>query len=578
MITTEIIDNPDLIEDACALLYDSYIEQGKWVFSKDNPSEIRIEIKNGRKLLVDKFVETARWFGVFDNGRLIGCARLCGMDRNNKYEVEGYPASQPIHEFLPRVNCMEMGKVAVSKDYKGKRIINLIYLAAFEYCQRNKFSVFTCIGNVYIKSLFQRIKLPPKIDQTFKYEETDPTSVSLYLIDYQKGDFDHIIENIRANINFAHTHNYSAVIDALEIVAPLLPLPVYWHDRQGHVLGINELCLQGMGTTLDKVLGKSPYDFYPEEIAKHILDHHELVMQTEQILSQEEFINNLSTGQPVYAKALKVPLYDDNGNVTGIIGTSIDITAEKEAESLRLEKLQLENQAHRNALEHQEKITLFARKVAHDINSPLAALKIMMDECTELPEIKLIPLNQILNRLTEISRNLLDINDSKPLNVNREQVRPTVVYAQLAELLTEKRVRFLSEKVVFKLQADVLAKSALTQIQAGQFNRAFSNLINNAVDALADTPWGEISIEVKAENDEVVVTLQDNGKGMSSGQIAKIMSREGFTEGKKNGHGLGLQQVWDMLDFNSGKLHIDSVIGRGTTIRIAFPEFSENGK
>jgi len=114
MITTEIIDNPDLIEDACALLYESYIEQGKWVFSKNNPSGIHVETKNGRKLLVDKFIDNARWFGVFDKDRLIGCARLCGTDGSNKYEVEGYPAGRTIREFLPRVNCMEMGKVAVS--------------------------------------------------------------------------------------------------------------------------------------------------------------------------------------------------------------------------------------------------------------------------------------------------------------------------------------------------------------------------------------------------------------------------------------------------------------------------------
>jgi len=357
-------------------------------------------------------------------------------------------------------------------------------------------------------------------------------------------------------------------MDALEIVSPILPLPVYWHDRQGHVLGINELCLKGMGTTLDKVLGKTPFDFYPKEVAEHILNHHELVMQTEQILSQEECINNLSTGQPVYAKALKVPLYDDNGNVTGIIGTSIDITAEKEAE-----RLKLENQAHRNALalEHQEKITLFARKVAHDINSPLAALKMMMAECTELSEIKLIPLNQTLARLTDISKNLLDINDDKFLNVNSELARPVVVYAQLAELLNEKRIEFMKQKVVFKLKADLMEKSATAFIQAGQFKRAFSNLINNAVESLVGNPEGKIIIEVKTENNELLVDLNDNGKGMNSRQISKIISREGFTEGKSNGHGLGLQQVWDMLEFNRGRMEVHSVIGSGTLIRIRFP-------
>lgn len=105
--------------------------------------------------------------------------------------------------------------------------------------------------------------------------------------------------------------NQFSVLDALKIVAPILPIPVYWHDRDSRVLGINDLCLKGMGTTAENVIGKTPYDFYPKNTADHIVNHHKLVMQTGQLLSQEEFINNITTGQPVYAKAVKVPHTDE---------------------------------------------------------------------------------------------------------------------------------------------------------------------------------------------------------------------------------------------------------------------------
>ena len=437
MLTTEVIENVDLIDDACALLYETYIEQANWKFSPDNPSGIRIDIKNGKHLLVDNFTHQSRWFGVFDDDKLIGCARLTGLDANGRYEVEGYEASRVVHDFIPRSHCMEMGKVAVAKDYKGKRIINLIYLAAFEYCQRNKFSVFGCLSNTYIKSLFHRIKFNPKIEQAFRYEETDPTPVSLYLIDFKKSEFDAIVENLRKSVNYADSKNHISVLDALEIVAPILPVPVYWHDRNGHVLGINELCLKGMGITSEDVIGKTPYDFYPEAVADHILSHHELVMQTEQILSQEEFINNMSTGKPVYAKALKVPLYDDNGNVTGIIGTSIDITAEKEAE-----RLERENHAQKSALEQQQKITLLARKIGHDINSPIVTLKMMLPGLQELPANKLKLLSSTIDRLFNISKNLLDINEDNSLTENIEPQTVSSIYDLLCDLLNEKKFNF----------------------------------------------------------------------------------------------------------------------------------------
>jgi len=65
--------------------------------------------------------------------------------------------------------------------------------------------------------------------------------------------------------------------------------------------------------------------------------------------------------------------------------------------------------------------------------------------------------------------------------------------------------------------------------------------------------------------------LRDNGKGMPVDAIEKIKNKVGFTEGKINGHGLGLMQVWDMLNANLGKFAISSKQGDGTLIEISFP-------
>ncbi len=121
------------------------------------------------------------------------------------------------------------------------------------------------------------------------------------------------------------------ILELLDIVAPILPLPFYWHDTTGVVLGLNAECLKGMGATRD-VIGKRPYDFYPMDVAEHILEHNKIVMNTGQISSQEERIEDITTKEVKYFAAIKAPLYDDNGKVIGIVGTSLDITAEKEAD------------------------------------------------------------------------------------------------------------------------------------------------------------------------------------------------------------------------------------------------------
>lgn len=113
-----------------------------------------------------------------------------------------------------------------------------------------------------------------------------------------------------------------------------------------------------MGITRDMVIGKSPYDFYPKEIAEHILKHNEKVMNSGEVLSQDESIHNFTTGAVVNAMSIKAPLYDEDGNVIGIIGTSIDITAEKEAERLRLE-----NQIQQAKIEENKKISDLMRNI-----------------------------------------------------------------------------------------------------------------------------------------------------------------------------------------------------------------------
>ena len=97
------------------------------------------------------------------------------------------------------------------------------------------------------------------------------------------------------------------------------------------------------------------------------------------------------------------------------------------------------------------------------------------------------------------------------------------------------------------------------------------DLINNAVDALDNKSNGLITISLTSDTGSITVAIQDNGKGMSSGMIQKMLNRQSFTEGKQDGHGLGLQQVWTTLDHSRGTMNVSSSLNKGTTIQLTFP-------
>ena len=125
----------------------------------------------------------------------------------------------------------------------------------------------------------------------------------------------------------------SNILKFLEVVAPILPAPLYWLDKASCVLGINKAMLDAVGApSYNFCIGKSAFDVYPKDMAEVIIDHNNHVISRGETLAQEEKILNITTGKMQYFAAVKSPLYNDEGDIVGLIGTSIDITAEREAQ------------------------------------------------------------------------------------------------------------------------------------------------------------------------------------------------------------------------------------------------------
>ncbi len=138
-------------------------------------------------------------------------------------------------------------------------------------------------------------------------------------------------------------------IKDVHALLPVLPIPVYWHDKNGVVLGLNDYCLEDIGGKREDIVGKTPYDFYPRETAEHILKLNVQVMRTGKTLSQEECIKDITTGEDKCFYVIKMPLYDDDSKIIGILGTALNITAHK-----KLEEMRLQNAVHQAELRAQD--------------------------------------------------------------------------------------------------------------------------------------------------------------------------------------------------------------------------------
>src|SRR5207249_706304 len=123
----------------------------------------------------------------------------------------------------------------------------------------------------------------------------------------------------------------------LRTVMDNLPDHIFVKDMQSRFVTTNASHLRVLGvTTLDEVIGKTDFDFFPRELAERYFADEQAVTHSGQPLMNREEMVVESSGRQRWAMTTKLPLRDRGDQIIGIVGISHDITARKEAaEALR---------------------------------------------------------------------------------------------------------------------------------------------------------------------------------------------------------------------------------------------------
>ncbi len=103
----------------------------------------------------------------------------------------------------------------------------------------------------------------------------------------------------------------------------------------------------------------------------------------------------------------------------------------------------------------------------------------------------------------------------------------------------------------------------------GQLNQVFMNLIVNASQAIQDQ--GEIAIETRELEDEVLVRISDTGEGIPKKNIPKLFNPFFTTKPIGEGTGLGLSVSYGIIKRHNGRIEVESELGAGTTFSIYLP-------
>jgi len=102
-----------------------------------------------------------------------------------------------------------------------------------------------------------------------------------------------------------------------------------------------------------------------------------------------------------------------------------------------------------------------------------------------------------------------------------------------------------------------------------RINQVFMNLVHNAAQAMQ--PGGTLTIRTSATDEDVVVEVEDTGRGIQPDALAHIF-RPGFTtKGRRVGMGLGLAISKQIIDHHGGDITVESTVGKGTVFRVRLP-------
>lgn len=223
-----------------------------------------------------------------------------------------------------------------------------------------------------------------------------------------------------------------------------------------------------------------------------------------------------------------------------------DLLASKE-ESERLRTKVAVSEARRNV----------ANRVAHDIRSPLSALNILVQRAKGLTQDQREMLIDVSQRITSIADDLLRREKAEmPVDIRSHQLR-----AIFDELQKEKCLLYTGSNLNFSFEAD---PSVYVMANGNELKRILSNLINNAVEAMNEI--GQITVSASVLQDWVVLSVCDDGPGISRENLTRI-GKEKFTT-KPTGNGIGLMGTFAVIGSWGGRVQIESELDKGTKVHL----------
>ncbi len=211
-----------------------------------------------------------------------------------------------------------------------------------------------------------------------------------------------------------------------------------------------------------------------------------------------------------------------------------------------------------------------AKQVAHEIKNPLTPMKLSVQHLQKAWEEKSPQLNEIFQRIAKTLVEQIDTLSSIATEFSNfaQMPQPKKENVDLDKIL-KSTIDLFKELPDISIVLSGDEQSKFVFADKDQLIRLFSNLLKNAAQAIPSGKQGIILVSVSSSGNSFVVSIQDNGAGISAEQVAKMFTPS-FTT-KSGGMGLGLSIAKNIVESSGGSIRFETEKEKGTTFFISLP-------
>lgn len=374
--------------------------------------------------------------------------------------------------------------------------------------------------------------------------------------------------------------------NTLRNIIDFMPGHVYWKDLNFKIQGCNKLQAQSAGVSSPKeLIGKNDFELPWKDEAPLLRKVDEKVVREGVTVSAEE-PSATKDGEIRTYLSQKAPLRDEQGNITGIVGISFDITEQKAAEELRIKNKIIE--------EKLAVMKLLSASMAHEMRTPFAAIKTMASVYERYlpkmisvykkamaaglvePQEKMDPI--FVQALGEGPEDLEQITNSANLFIDMLLMKVNIDDHPQTDA-PPVSIKFVVDNALsyypFQEGDRPLVKEKIEpdfEVQCSEIlmRHVLFNLLKNAIYYVKAAKKGDIHIWTELCHDKNILHFKDTGKGMAPEVLTHLF--EPFFSKTHHGTGIGLAYCKMMMNSVGGDITCESKEGEYTHFQLIFPK------